>query len=243
MPLLRSGAQPGDTGDQPSPGGHPGGSLPVGSPTDVSALHFPPYCLQDPALWSAQIVPQFEARHITTQSSKFAHVVSALPMAVATEVRELIMQPPTANPYDTLKRELLDRTTLSTRRRLQQLLTAEELGGQKPTQLLHRMRQLVGESSTDATFLQELFLQRLPTDIRLVLTAAGELSLDELAKLADRIAELKTHTTQLSHPSGPSVLASRPLAPNPALPCTEPPAALPSTAGPSTAPSLATWTD
>ena len=42
----------------------------------------------------------------------------------------------------------------------------------------------------DATFLRQLFLQRLPANIRMVLTpSAGDLNLKQLAQLADQIME------------------------------------------------------
>ena len=54
------------------------------------------------------------------------------------------------------------------------------------------MHQLLGEkaSTTDSTFLRELFLQRLPANVRMVLTSTAEaISSDQLATLADRIME------------------------------------------------------
>ena len=42
----------------------------------------------------------------------------------------------------------------------------------------------------DATLLRELFLQRLPTNVRMAITPSTEaLNMDELAQLADRIVE------------------------------------------------------
>ena len=42
----------------------------------------------------------------------------------------------------------------------------------------------------DPTLLRELFLQRRPTNVRMIITpSAGTLSLDQLAQLADRIVE------------------------------------------------------
>ena len=44
--------------------------------------------------------------------------------------------------------------------------------------------------TVDLTLLRELFLQRLPSNVRMVITpSAGALNLDQLAQLADRIVE------------------------------------------------------
>ena len=54
------------------------------------------------------------------------------------------MNPPEENPYDVLKETIIKRTTLSEQRHLQQLLSAEDLGDQKPIHLL-RQRQPLNE--------------------------------------------------------------------------------------------------
>ncbi|XP_064475370.1 uncharacterized protein LOC135389234 [Ornithodoros turicata] len=169
MPTLRSGTNT-----------SPGTSATAVTHEDPTvSLRLPPFWSQDPELWFAQVERQFDARHITAQTSRFGHAVSALPVEIAAEIRDLILSPPAQAPYDTLKRELLDRTALSIHRRLQQLLGAEELGDQKLSQLLRPP----------------------PSDIRVVLTAAGEMSLDDLARHADRILDLRTTpSSSASHP-------------------------------------------
>lgn len=51
------------------------------------------------------------------------------------------------------------------------------------------MIQLLGEDANemDAALLRELFLQRLPTDVQMVLAAVAALNLAELAGLADAV--------------------------------------------------------
>uniref|UniRef100_A0A1X7SZQ1 DUF7041 domain-containing protein n=1 Tax=Amphimedon queenslandica TaxID=400682 RepID=A0A1X7SZQ1_AMPQE len=60
-------------------------------------------------------------------------------------VRDIIIKPPTTNPYDTLCTQLIERTSASKQRHLQQLFSAEELGDRSPSQLLRHMQQLLGD--------------------------------------------------------------------------------------------------
>ena len=115
------------------------------------------------------------------------------------EVRDLLLKPPTANPYDTLKTELIQRTAASKQKKLQQVISGEELGDRKPTQLLRRMQQLMGDelgAADDAnSFLREPFLQRLPANVRMVLASADDsMDLYKLADMADKVMEVTTPT-------------------------------------------------
>lgn len=145
-----------------------------------------------PPRWTPTLPPA-ESHH----RKQFDYVIASLAPEVATEVQDLILKPPTANQYDVLKEQLIRRTAASEQRRLQQLLNTEDLGDRKPTQLLRRMKQLLGErvSSTEGMFLRELFLQCLSSNVRMVLASTSPTTtLDELAELADKILEVATPT-------------------------------------------------
>ena len=162
-------------------------------------LKLPPFWPTDPEVWFAQVEAQFATRGITAQKTRFDYIVSTLSPEIATEVRDLILKPPTERPYDTLKTQLIKRTAASEQRKLQQLINAEELGDRKPTQLLRRMQQLLGDqvglTDGDGSFLRELFLQRLPSNVRMVLASTDKtLTLDKLAELADKVMEVATPT-------------------------------------------------
>ncbi|XP_064458440.1 uncharacterized protein LOC135368832 [Ornithodoros turicata] len=172
--------------DEPSASSVPQPSL------SAVAVKLPQYFDRNPGVWFIQAEAQFSLAGVTPQQTKFYHVISALTPTAADEVYDVLANPSPTTPYDQLKKALLQRTTASSRSRLQQLLSAEELGDRRPTQLLRRMRQLLGDNSVsmDDTLLRELFLQRLPQNVQMVLATASNMTLDQLATLADAVVEV-----------------------------------------------------
>ncbi|XP_076049410.1 uncharacterized protein LOC143030093 [Oratosquilla oratoria] len=156
---------------------------------EVSAFRAPPFSNRDPTIWFTILECNFKANRITTSLTKFSHACGLLPSDVLLQVSDTISKAPTSGtPYEDLKKAVLDRLESSEATRLQELLSKEELGNEKPSDLLRRMKRLLGDkyATFDTSILRHLFYQRLPTTIQgNLFSAKNKLSLDELATLAD----------------------------------------------------------
>ena len=157
------------------------------------SLKLPEFWPSDPELWFAQAEALFSAQNISSETTKFGHVVRVLPAQYASEVRDIILCPP-ENPYTAIKEALKKRVCPTQRQQLQQLLHLEDLGDRKPSQLLRHMLKLRGgtvvESNADPIF-KQIFLDKLPLSIRTALAIHHDQSLQNLAEMADAMAEIQ----------------------------------------------------
>ncbi|XP_075543741.1 uncharacterized protein LOC142578222 [Dermacentor variabilis] len=158
--------------------------------SSIPAQKLPDFWPSDCELWFARIEAQFRRHRVTSHVASYDNVVSALNPTTAASVCDILLAPPPDDKYDTFKWELLRHTTDSESRRVQQLLSSEELDI-KQTDLFHSMTQLLGTSppSKDSKILRELFLQRLPNQLRMILCASPTTSIEALATMADQIMD------------------------------------------------------
>ncbi|XP_023210996.1 uncharacterized protein LOC111613876 [Centruroides sculpturatus] len=119
-------------------------------------------------VWFTQVESQLAVSNITTEVTKYHHILGSLDCEIAELVANLISQPLTSTPYTGLKTRLIDKFEESESRKAKKLLLEIELGEKKPSALLREMRALAGTQVTDK-FLKTLFLQRLPNNVRSVL--------------------------------------------------------------------------
>ncbi|CAH8665369.1 unnamed protein product [Schistosoma margrebowiei] len=165
----------------------------------ISDLRLPTFGVNNPRIWFAQIEALFMARGIKSQATKYAYVVGALPIEIAAEVGDLIDHVPEAEPYDKLKTAVIQRTSVSDERRLQQLLTSCELGDKRPSQLLRHMKHLAGPYKVDDALLKQMWFQRLPQNVTQILSISGtSVNLDDLADMADKMMEIYSDSQRLN---------------------------------------------
>jgi hypothetical protein len=152
------------------------------------AVRLPPFWAKRPAVWFAQAEAQFFLTGVSSETTKFFRVISQLDHRYAVEVEDIITSPPERDSYTKLRNELVQRLSPSREQRIRQLLTFEEIGDRKPSQLLRHLRGLAPDVPED--FLRNIWSSRLPPNIQATLAGQQECSLDAAASCADRISEV-----------------------------------------------------
>ena len=158
-------------------------------PVYAATIKLPEFWQHDPAPWFHHIEAQFHLRGITTDDTKYYHVVAALDSSTTRRVMGFLREPPANGKYDALKVQLLRLFQLSDEERAERLLSLNGLGDSKPTELMENMLALLGSGDTTFLFIQ-LFLRQLPTPVRTALASSPLVRTKDyrgLAEEADRI--------------------------------------------------------
>lgn len=170
---------------------------------ESSRIKLQPFWPTNPSVWFAQAEAQFNIFNITSDSTKFSHVISALPTEICEPIMPLILNPPKTEKYAKLKEALIARHALSTERRLEKLLEKAELGDRKPSEVYFSMKSLAGEAF-DNKLVETLWFRKLPRVIYVSLTAMGEKDINDLLPVADKIYEITTPSVSTISNTEPS---------------------------------------
>lgn len=157
----------------------------------VSAIavssRIPEFWEDKPRLWFIQAEAILKPQNASDES-KYNVVIARLGKDVITQVTDILITPPAIGKYEALKNRLLEVYEESESRQLQKLIGEMELGDQKPSQLLRRMKDLARDKVPDQT-LSILWINHLPMNIRSVLAVADAKDLSTLSSIADKVME------------------------------------------------------
>lgn len=168
-------------------------------PPTPHTMKIPRFWKENPALWFVQVVAQFDLYRINSEQTKFFSIVAELDTELLTHVSDIVLNPPD-DVYSKMKQRLIEHFSVSEEKRIKQLLNNLEIGDKKPSILLREMRNLAKDGVKD-DFLRTMWMQRLPSHSQAILSTSTE-SLDNLAKMADKIADI-------SIPNGVSSLSAQ----------------------------------
>lgn len=167
----------------------------VASQVSHVAVKIPPLWKANIKLWFIQVESNFALAKVTNDLTKYNHLISSIDPETLSSVSDILFAPPETDKYEALKTRLITEFSASENEQMRRLISEMHLGDDKPSQFLRKMRELGGKSITD-DFLKTLWLQRLPSAIQTILSISSE-SLDNLAKMADKISEVRTSTDNI----------------------------------------------
>jgi hypothetical protein len=130
----------------------------------------------------------FELRGITSQRAQFFNVLAALLESTTVLISDLVeTRPPQEDPFVRLKARLLTAHQLTDIQKVEKLLALPPLGKQKPSELLAEMLQICPRGEDNSLFFNCHFLQKLPRELRVLLSEADMADKHLLSARVDQI--------------------------------------------------------
>ena len=141
-------------------------------------------------LWFNQIETQFALHQIDDDDERYNLTCAALSGEIASDVRDVLLQPFRSNKYDSLKAILIERRGLTTPERVNKVISGEKIGSDIPSRFLRRLQKTAGfgtKAVVGKAVIRQAFIRQMPASIRAHLaTQPDSASLESLAILADR---------------------------------------------------------
>jgi hypothetical protein len=131
---------------------------------------------------------------VTCLVEKFYAVLSSLSEANVDRIRHVVEQEPTEQSYENLKQGLVASHVMSDYEKIDKLMQLEPLNGRKSSDMLVNMERL--KLADKDQYFAYMFLQRLPREVRVLLTKEPIDSMRALAEKADTfivLHQLQTH--------------------------------------------------
>uniref|UniRef100_A0A5S6Q6D1 DUF7041 domain-containing protein n=1 Tax=Trichuris muris TaxID=70415 RepID=A0A5S6Q6D1_TRIMR len=164
-------------------------STTVGSENAVS-LKLPVFWISQPQVWFEQAEAQLCVRQITSDTTRYYYVVSALDQHTAGRIIDLLRQPPATDKYKAIKTLLTTLFAPSETERAARLLHMDGLGDRTPSQLMSEMLAFL-DGHEPCFLFRQIFLEQIPIDIRLLLSDVSFKDPRQLAIHADALWQAK----------------------------------------------------
>ncbi|VDO79518.1 unnamed protein product [Schistosoma margrebowiei] len=140
--------------------------------------------------WFCYSELDFSKRGVVDTRARFLEVVKAPPRKFNRYLTLSMFTSDVSEPYETLKRSIFKRRDLINRQKLDQLLNNIDLQHGSASDMLQRMREVIGQRTFDDGLFKQLFLSKLPQQVQAVLALFHNNALNDLAASADHILEI-----------------------------------------------------
>ena len=165
---------------------------PQHAPVNRVTMKPPPFYRTNPTVWFRQMESQFVLAGITNDTTKYHHILAAIPEDVA------INLPMEIEDYSSLKDSITQVYQKSKTELIEEALGTISLDGQKPSVRLLRIQRKLSEChlTMDNDVIKHRLMQAMPISTRSSLSAHLDLPPEKFAKLADTIYSYSKDTFQ-----------------------------------------------
>jgi hypothetical protein len=177
------------------------GALP---PAIGQQIKLPSFWPEDPASWFRLAEGQFALRNVADPVTRYYHVLAALSVDSVRLVRHVLHDDTGPESFTRLRASLLASHSLSNYQKMERMMRLPPLGDRKPSVMLAEMLEFCPAGEATMAVFAFLFLQRLPREIRVLLSEDDPVDMRAIAEKADRLIAM--HVPQ-SHDSCAAVAA------------------------------------
>ncbi|XP_041968066.1 uncharacterized protein LOC121725265 [Aricia agestis] len=165
--------------------------VPEGLVSDISAVSVQsrmlPFWRQHPRAWFLHFEAVVDPLK-TSDDQKYRYLLQQLQQTDLEHITDILYDPTASKKYEKVKQRLLETYDTSDVKNFQKLVSGLELGDLKPSQLMRKMKELASGMITEEGLRIE-WMNRLPAQVRVILSINKESSLETLAAMADKMVE------------------------------------------------------
>ena len=158
--------------------------------TNLPKFKIATFYATDVERWFNQIETQFDLHQIHDDDERYSLTCAALSGEVASDVRDVLLQPFRSHKYESLKTILIEPRGLTTPERVNKVISGERMGSDIPSRFLRRLQKTAGfgtKAVVGKAVIHQAFIRQMPASIRAHLaTQPDSATLESLAMLADR---------------------------------------------------------
>ena len=157
--------------------------------TNLPKFKIATFYATDVELWFNQIETQFDLHQIHDDDKIYSLTCAALSGEVASDVRDVLLQPFRSHKYESLKTILIERRGLTTPERVNKVISGERMGSDIPSHFLRRLQKAAGSGPravVGKAVIRQAFIRQMPASIRAHLaTQPDSATLESLVMLVD----------------------------------------------------------
>ena len=133
--------------------------------TNLPKFKITTFYATDVELWLNQIETQFDLHQIHDDDERYSLTCAALSGEVASDVRDVLLQPFRSHKYESLKTILIERRGLTTPERVNKVTSGERMGSDIPSRFLRRLQKTAGfgtKAVVGKAVICQAFIRQMP---------------------------------------------------------------------------------